>query len=927
MKTELTAKEQLKTPPMLFRYGVTILSVAVAVAFAKLLQIKYNFEPFVLFLCGMMVSAWFGGFKPGLLALALSLLAFHYYFLIPIYHSHLGTEIPRLLVAAVTSFFVVWLSAAQRRATGSLRRTNESLRGEIAERKRTEALLESQKRVLETMAAGAPLSDSLTALTRLIEAQFPGIVCSILLLDERAARLHFAAAPSFPPEFVAEIDGLAIGPNSCSCGTAAYCKEPVYVEDIATDPRWKDYREVTLAHGLRACWSTPIFASQRQVLGTFAMFDRQPGLPQPEHLRLIEMATHIAAIAICGDRAQAVLRESEAKLKEAQRLARIGYWERDLLADRITWSRETCRIWGLETETAVLNQAKMQEMIYPDDRRRQSQALRDVLERGWRYDVEYRIVQPDGQIRFVHAWAELERDASGRAIRIFGTVQDITERKQAELLLHAQTQEIRTIVENSPDLIVRFDRQLRRTFVNTAFIKANGLPKEKLLGREIASAAKDGAVKATAEEIAILEGSLQRTFDTRQSLDFESIWPLATGRRTFTVHLEPEFDAHGTLTSILAISRDITDRKRAEEALRESQQLLHLVLATLPAGVLVTDRAGDILLTNAAQKRIWGDAIVSGSQRWAQHKGFWHDSGKRIAPANWASVRAISEGQTCLNELIDIETFDGQKKTIQNSSAPIRNAEGLIVGAVVVNEDVTERVRAEDALKDSCGQLRALSTRLQSVREEEATRIAREIHDDLGQKLTGLKMDLLRAERKIEELESSPTVNSILDSIVSATELTDGFTASIQQIAAELRPSVLDKFGLAPTLQYEAGVFERRTGIHCEVRLPDTEVILSSERATALFRILQESLTNVARHSHARKVTVELGVKAGSVIISVQDDGRGITEADIARPESLGLLGMRERAELLGGEIIFQRNPNGQGTVVTVRIPQMGEPV
>jgi PAS domain S-box-containing protein len=214
-------------------------------------------------------------------------------------------------------------------------------------------------------------------------------------------------------------------------------------------------------------------------------------------------------------------------------------------------------------------------------------------------------------------------------------------------------------------------------------------------------------------------------------------------------------------------------------------------------GVAVIDRAGDIVLVNAASKRIWGDTIVSGRERWAQSKGFWHDSGKRIAPANWASVRALSEGQTSLNELIDIESFDGQKKTIQNSAAPIRNAEGLIVGAVFVNEDVTERVRAEEALKNSHAQLRALSARLQSVREEEATRMAREIHDDLGQKLTGLKMDLLRAERKIEGLERSQPVNSLLDTIVSATELVDRLLPASRKSPPTFVPVMLDKLGLA----------------------------------------------------------------------------------------------------------------------------------
>ena len=172
-------------------------------------------------------------------------------------------------------------------------------------------------------------------------------------------------------------------------------------------------------------------------------------------------------------------------------------------------------------------------------------------------------------------------------------------------------------------------------------------------------------------------------------------------RITALVNIAPLRNAEGELIGAMNCFQDITERKRAEDVVRESQQLLHLVLATLPVGVAVTDRAGDIVLANEASKRIWGDMIASGRERWAQSKGFWHDSGKRIAPPDWPSVRALSEGQTSLNQSIDIETFDGQQKTIQNSSAPIRNAEGLIVGTVIVNEDVTERVRAEEALRQS----------------------------------------------------------------------------------------------------------------------------------------------------------------------------------------------------------------------------------
>ena len=142
--------------------------------------------------------------------------------------------------------------------------------------------------------------------------------------------------------------------------------------------------------------------------------------------------------------------------------------------------------------------------------------------------------------------------------------------------------------------------------------------------------------------------------------------------------------------------------------MRESKQLLDLVLTTLPVGVAVIDREGDIILVNGAAKRIWGDTIVAGRDRWAQSNGYWHDSGRKIEAADWASVRALAHGQTSLNELIDIVTHDGRERTIQNSAAPIRDAHGLIVGAVIVNEDVTERVRAEELLRAREEEIRAV---------------------------------------------------------------------------------------------------------------------------------------------------------------------------------------------------------------------------
>jgi len=225
------------------------------------------------------------------------------------------------------------------------------------------------------------------------------------------------------------------------------------------------------------------------------------------------------------------------------------------------------------------------------------------------------------------------------------------------------------------------------------------------------------------------------------------------------------------------------------------------------------------------------------------------------------------------------------------------------------------------ALRTANAGLRALSARLQSVREQEATRIAREIHDELGQRLTGLKLDLLWTERKLGELAGSAEVNALLDRVVGATELVDGITTVVQEIATELRPVVLDKLGLGSALQQEARRFQERTRLICDIRVPETEPALSPELATTLFRIFQECLTNVARHAGASEVLVELKMEDEWAAMRVQDNGRGITETELANPKALGLVGMKERAALLGGEILFQRGP-ANGTMVTTRMPR-----
>lgn len=235
--------------------------------------------------------------------------------------------------------------------------------------------------------------------------------------------------------------------------------------------------------------------------------------------------------------------------------------------------------------------------------------------------------------------------------------------------------------------------------------------------------------------------------------------------------------------------------------------------------------------------------------------------------------------------------------------------------------DITRRWRAEETLRRSEHQLRALSARLEKLREEERTRISREIHDELGQMLTGIRMDLRWIEDRLDAFGDDPRVNPILDKLVVTAELTDATTRTVQRIATELRPGVLDKLGLPMALQYEVTQFEERTGIPCRIDLPGESPSMQPEAATACFRIFQEALTNVVRHSQASAVEAELRMEDRGYHLEIRDNGRGLGKVEVENPTSLGLRGMQERARLVGGEVRFSARPGG-GTIVAVQIPR-----
>jgi PAS domain S-box-containing protein len=278
------------------------------------------------------------------------------------------------------------------------------------------------------------------------------------------------------------------------------------------------------------------------------------------------------------------------------------------------------------------------------------------------------------------------------------------------------------------------------------------------------------------------------------------------------------------------------------------------------------------------------------------------------------ATRAAASGEAVRFEAT-FPAADGLLHHVDFSLKPVYDDSGGVILLIPEGRDITERKQAQEALEESRAQLQHLADGLLLAREEERTTIAREIHDVLGQALTALKMDVAWIGRRLPD--DTPATRA---KVAATATLIDETIGTVRRIATDLRPGVLDELGLAAAVEWQAREFERRTGIHCALRTTVDGVALDPLVSTAVFRIFQESLTNVTRHSRAACVSVTLECRDTDLVLEVRDDGVGIAAADASSRRSIGLAGMRERAHLVGGAVSIS-SAAGAGTTVLVQIP------
>jgi signal transduction histidine kinase len=256
----------------------------------------------------------------------------------------------------------------------------------------------------------------------------------------------------------------------------------------------------------------------------------------------------------------------------------------------------------------------------------------------------------------------------------------------------------------------------------------------------------------------------------------------------------------------------------------------------------------------------------------------------------------------------------GEFRWVETFKSPVLDVSGKVIGTTGLGHDITQRRRLQEEQRRSREQLRALAAHVESVREQERVRIAREIHDELGQSLTCMGMDLAFLDKQID-----PQNQEAAARVAALVELVKDTIRCVRRISSELRPSILDDLGLGAAIEWLAHDVEARTQMTCTVEVPE-DISLPFDLATPLFRICQEALTNVTRHAQATTVSIQLECQDAQISLVVKDNGRGITDEEIQRHGSLGLLGMKERVALLGGTLEVKGRP-GEGTILAIRMP------
>lgn len=713
---------------------------------------------------------------------------------------------------------------------------------------------------------------------------------------------------------------------------------------------------------------------------------------------------------------EAFRKRSEAAI----RIGQMGYWSWDIVNNELYWSERMYEIYDIKKDQPITYDNILSQ-VHPDDRQYHEEVVAERIRTKSNKPWEYRIQLMDGTTRHVLIQMEVSSDEKGNAIKMEGTVIDITERKKAEEQLNKSEKLYRSLFENMLHgfsyckAIGNHERLEDFIYltVNEEYEKILGV--DKLKGKKF-SELFPGLLKSNQDYAKILTSVAFRG----KTIKFEDYFEAIDKWLSITLYSTEK-------AYFVSLIDDVSDRKKTEALIRESEEKYRSLVEQASEAIFIVDETGrlitvnnsacnlsqysetellnmttrdltildDILYDGSCPEALKGDKPVNRERIMKRRDGQQLEvevTAKLLSDGRILHfVRDISERKRVQNELIKernlsnsiinslpgifylynkegkflrwnrnfetvsmyssgeignmhpLDFFDDDEKEllsqkIQNvfitgidnvqANFLLKNKTKIpyyFTGIAITYEgntclmgvgiDFSERKKAQEKIVETADQLRQLTAHLQRVREDERKRIGREIHDELGQQLTAIKMDVAWIDKKTTDINSpiKPKLKNILS-------LVDGSNLSVKKILNELRPGVLDNYGLLEALEWQSGQFSESTGIPVRFKAPETDIKIPEQISTCIFRVYQESLTNIMRYAKAKRVLTSLIYNGDEIAFTIEDDGIGFDYATLRLKRSFGIFGMRERVISLNGKFDLFTEP-GKGTKITLRLP------
>ena len=601
-------------------------------------------------------------------------------------------------------------------------------------------------------------------------------------------------------------------------------------------------------------------------------------------------------------KAEEKLRISEEALKFSNdryelvaKATKDAIWDWDMRSDRLMGNESFCRFFGIEGSAAI-TYADFIANIHPDDRQKLKENFKSILKRREAVlTEEYRFITGVGKNKVIYNRAYILYNDANRAYRMLGAMQDITDIKEAEQKILLEKELSDSIINSLPGIFYLFNKKGAFHLWNKNFETVSGYSARDISAMHPLSFFAD-------EEQELLQEKIGNVFSTGND-NVEALFITKQGGKIpyyFTGRL---INYEGE-ECLMGVGIDVSEKVRSQQELVNSEEKFRTLIHQASDGIIIVYEDGTPVDVNETLSMLTGFSREELMNMKAYELFYDSDPQQRVL-----LYEQMKKGLTVITER-SIKKKDGSLLDVEVSSKQMPG--GLYQGII---RDITERKRTEEELQRSHEALRELASHLETVRENERTHMAREIHDELGQQLTGLKMDISWLGKKIKSDDEA-----INEKIKDTIELIDKTVITVRRIATQLRPSILDDLGLVAAMEWQSDEFGKRSDISTVFISNVAHISIKPEIATGIFRIFQESLTNVLRHSKATRVKISFIAKEDLLTLVIEDNGVGFDEEAILNKKTLGLLGMKERALLIKGNYEIKGNI-GKGASVIITVP------